>query len=368
MRRRSYQWSRRIRGLIRILKLIVPKRNRKSISLRYIVRKEDFIWLKFLVKDHLRMCILCKADRVGRIINNISQKLVLKVTKSKNREIIKEQRFLNKINHPNIMFSYGLIYPQKEEQIDLKQLDKYLPKLDSNLKKSVDKLMKRNKYGELEYLNFEKSKTPLLKNFFEKDHHKPIHIKASVSPNHLKNHFRPKKFNFSQTFKEYEIKNIGNDSVDDTKEIERTKTTRINSKKPMKGLLRRKTNFSQLRMEKDYKRKGTGMSELRKEMKSQNYKMGESHVKTVPKKKTAIQDQKMIYYKKLRVWKLDIMENLDLAEYEERLKKKKFLPSIHRNKDISYEETKEYLKIMQNNNFGMLVEYCGERTLDGKSD
>jgi hypothetical protein len=291
---------------------------------------------------------------------------VLKVTKSKNREILNEQRFLNKINHPNIMFSYGLIYPYSLDQIDLKHLDKYLPKLDNTLKKSVDKLMKRNKFGELEYFNFEKSKTPLLKNFFEKDPHKATHIKASVSPNHIKHNFHPKKFNFSQTFKEYNARNQNDDSINSIQDIQRTKTVRVPSQRPPKDVSRRKTNFSRFKMDKDYKRKGTGMSELRKEMKSQNYKMGDSQVNTAPKKPTDIQEQKMIYYKKLRVWKWDIMEKLDLTDYEERLQNNKFLPALHSNKDIKYEETKEYLKVMEKNNFGMLVEYCGERTLDGK--
>lgn len=264
------------------------------------------------------------------------------------------------------MFSYGLIYPYNLDHIDLKHLDKYLPKLENTLKKSVDKLMKRNKYGELEYFNFEKSKTPLLKNFFEKDIHKTNHIKASVSPNHLKNHVHSKKFNFSQTFKEYNVHHKDEDSMGAIQNIERTKTTRINSKKPMKEMSRRKTNFSRFKVDKDYKRKGTGMSELRKEMKSQNYKMGESHVNTAPKKQTEIQDQKMIYYKKLRLWKWDIMEKIDLTDYEDRLEKNKFLPALHANKEIKYEETKEYLRVMQKNNFGMLVEYCGERTLDGE--
>ena len=48
------------------------------------------------------------------------------------------------------MFSYGIVYPKNFDNLDLKNLDKYLPKLESGLKKSVDKLMKRNKYGELE--------------------------------------------------------------------------------------------------------------------------------------------------------------------------------------------------------------------------
>jgi hypothetical protein len=140
---------------------------------------------------------------------NIRQKLVLKVTKSKNREAISEQRIMNQINHPNILFSYGLIYPENFKKLDFKTLEKYLPKKDKKqMMSSVDKLMKKNKYGERQFPNFEKNRSPLLKHYGEVTGNyglrKKGHSKLSVSPN-PPHAIGRKRFNFSKTFKEFEL-------------------------------------------------------------------------------------------------------------------------------------------------------------------
>jgi len=74
-----------------------------------------------------------------------------------------------------------------------------------------------------------------------------------------------------------------------------------------------------------------------------------------------------IQYKKMRVWKLDIVESLDLEKYLVDLKRKgKARTLLHPNREITYELATEYNEVMSKNNFAMLVEYCGERNLDGK--
>jgi hypothetical protein len=133
------------------------------------------------------------------------QKLVLKVTKSKNREAIAEQRIMNQINHPNILFSYGLIYPENYKKLDLKNLEKYLPKRNKQLMSSVDKLMKKNKYGERQFPKFEKNRSPMMKHYGDiKGALGKNRVKMSVSPNPLRPGVR-KKFNFSKTFKDFEL-------------------------------------------------------------------------------------------------------------------------------------------------------------------
>jgi hypothetical protein len=73
-----------------------------------------------------------------------------------------------------------------------------------------------------------------------------------------------------------------------------------------------------------------------------------------------------IHYRKMRVWKLDIIESLDLQKYEKDLEKKgKARAILHPNRDITYDLAKEYIQVLGKNNFAMLVEYCGERNLDG---
>lgn len=139
---------------------------------------------------------------------------MLKITKSKNREAIAEQRIMNQINHPHILYSYGLIYPENYKRIDLKCLEKFLPKRPKkHLMSSVDKLMKKNKYGERQFPNFEKNRSPLMKHYdeFGTGKHK---VKISVSPNPSRPRVR-KKFNFSKTFKDFELdKEIKKDSAE----------------------------------------------------------------------------------------------------------------------------------------------------------
>ena len=117
-------------------------------------------------------------------------------------------------------------------------------------------------------------------------------------------------------------------------------------------------------------------------MKSQSYKMGESLARgssinkpeakrlknvSVSRKKGASDPPVYIHYKKMRVWKLAIIESLDLDKYLEDLKKKgKARTVLHPNRDITYEVAIEYNQVLEKNNFAMLVEYCGERNLDGK--
>lgn len=173
------------------------------------------------------------------------QKLVLKVTKSKNREAIAEQRIMNQINHPHILFSYGLVYPENFRRIDLKNLEKYLPKKPKKqMMSSVDKLMKKNKYGEREFPKFEKNRSPLLKNYGDVGGafrlHKPEKIKMSVSPNPVRGKGR-KRFNFSRTFKDFELdRKEGKEEGEKEAQVENDKdqgnVDNVKSKKKSKNL------------------------------------------------------------------------------------------------------------------------------------
>lgn len=331
--------------------------------------------------------------------------MVLKVTKSKNREAIKEQRILNQINHPNIVFSYGLIYPKDFKKVDFKTLEKFLPKRNQRNMKSVDKLMKKNKYGELEYPMFEKSKSPMLKHYKDIDGARKSGLKMGVSPNNLRMAPR-KKFNFSQTFKEFDKTKPKPEDIEKkvekpSKEISVSKTSRNTSRFRERVLRGRKqsrfakqhkmkqankfnntlnfkfnSNNIQKKGEEDCVAKTTHLGEIRRQMNSNKYKIGESHYRGVSRKKKGPSQVSVsrkpedkadtIPYKKMRIWKLDIIESLDLSEYEDRLAKGKFLPHLYKNKEITYETIKEYLEVLKNNNFAMLVEYCGERNLEGK--
>lgn len=152
------------------------------------------------------MCSWWRRRKPGEWVreSNRRQKLVLKITKSKNREAIAEQRIMNQINHPHILYSYGLIYPENYKRLDLKNLEKFLPKRPKkHLMSSVDKLMKKNKYGERQFPKFEKNRSPIMKHYeeFGTSKQKP---KISVSPNPSRPRVR-KKFNFSKTFKDFEL-------------------------------------------------------------------------------------------------------------------------------------------------------------------
>ena len=121
---------------------------------------------------------------------------------------------MNQINHPNILFSYGLIYPENYKKVDLKQLEKYLPKrTKKQLMSSVDKLMKKNKYGERQFPRFEKNRSPIMKHYGDINKvlggTKKSRVKMSISPHPLRKGVR-KKFNFSKTFKDFEL---GKDSA-----------------------------------------------------------------------------------------------------------------------------------------------------------
>lgn len=123
------------------------------------------------------------------------------------------------------------------------------------------------------------------------------------------------------------------------------------------------------------------MSNIRKQMKSKSYKIGDNlargssinknekkrrQIPSVNKKKTPENNAPYIRYKKMRVWKLDIVESLDLEQYLKDLKRKgKARTTLHKNRDITYELATEYNEVLEKNNFAMLVEYCGERNLDG---
>ena len=123
------------------------------------------------------------------------------------------------------------------------------------------------------------------------------------------------------------------------------------------------------------------MFNIRRQMKSNSYKMGEnlgrgSSINKLDykgKKEVSVSRKKnennapYIQYKKMRVWKLDIVESLDLEKYLVDLKRKgKARTLLHPNREITYELATEYNEVMSKNNFAMLVEYCGERNLDGK--
>jgi hypothetical protein len=161
----------------------------------------------------------------------------LKVTKSKNREAIAEQRIMNQINHPNILFSYGLIYPENYKKLDLKNLEKYLPKRKKKqMMSSVDKLMKKNKYGERQFPKFEKNRSPIMKHYGDiGGGYGKSRMKMSVSPNPLRPGIR-KNFNFSKTFKDFELKKeikIENEDVNEqSKDSENQNDQRnLNTKK-----------------------------------------------------------------------------------------------------------------------------------------
>lgn len=127
--------------------------------------------------------------------------------------------------------------------------------------------------------------------------------------------------------------------------------------------------------------RGTNLSNIRRQMKSKSYKFGDnlgrgssiSHVDKKGRKEVSMSRKKIendapyIKYKKMRVWKLDIVESLDLDKYLHDLKHKgKARTLLHPNRDITYELATEYNEVMSKNNFAMLVEYCGERNLDGR--
>ena len=154
------------------------------------------------------------------------------MTKSKNREAIAEQRIMNQINHPNILFSYGLAYPETYKRVDLKQLEKFLPRRPNRqVMSSVDKLMKKNKYGERQFPNFEKNRSPILKHYGDFGGvlgQRKSKVKMSVSPNPLKSGLR-KKFNFSKTFKDFEL------DKEKEREEESENSELINSKKVVKS-------------------------------------------------------------------------------------------------------------------------------------
>lgn len=117
-------------------------------------------------------------------------------------------------------------------------------------------------------------------------------------------------------------------------------------------------------------------------MKSKSYKIGENlgrgssinkndqkdRQNASVSKKNGEKNSPFIKYKKMRVWKLDIVESLDLEQYLKDLKRKgKARTLLHPNRDITYELATEYNEVLAKNNFAMLVEYCGERNLDGRS-
>lgn len=118
-------------------------------------------------------------------------------------------------------------------------------------------------------------------------------------------------------------------------------------------------------------------------MKSKSYKMGENFVRgssinkidkkgrlevSLSRKKKLETEEIFISYRKMRVWKLDIVESLDMEAYEQDLKKKgKVRTLLHPNREITPELVNEYTNVILRNNFAMLVEYCGERNLEGKT-
>ena len=88
---------------------------------------------------------------------------------------------------------------------------------------------------------------------------------------------------------------------------------------------------------------------------------------SISRKKGNGEEPFFIKYKKMRVWKLDIIESLDLETYLKDLKRKgKARTLLHPNREITYELATEYNEVLAKNNFAMLVEYCGERNLDGR--
>ena len=138
---------------------------------------------------------------------------------------------MNQINHPNILFSYGLIYPENYKKVDLKHLEKYIPKRSKNqLMSSVDKLMKKNKYGERQFPRFEKNRSPIITHYGDINKAlgvpKKRKVKLSISPNPLKRGIR-KNFNFSKTFKDFEL---GKDIKDEKSETDEAQPENENLK------------------------------------------------------------------------------------------------------------------------------------------
>jgi hypothetical protein len=144
-------------------------------------------------------------------------------------------------------------------------------------------------------------------------------------------------------------------------------------------IINSKVNKSKAQLESESR--GTNLSNIRRQMKSKSYKFGDNlgrgssinQIEKKGRKEVSVSRKKIennapyLKYKKMRVWKLDIVESLDLEKYLHDLKHKgKARTLLHPNREITYDLATEYNEVMEKNNFAMLVEYCGERNLDGK--
>lgn len=142
--------------------------------------------------------------------------------------------------------------------------------------------------------------------------------------------------------------------------------------------------MNKIKPQNDLESKGTNLSNIRRQIKSKPYKMGKNLTRgtsinqvdkrarlevSLSKKKQQESEHIFIGYRKMRVWKLDIVETLDMEAYEKDLKKKgKARAVLHPNREITHELAIEYTQVIARNNFAMLVEYCGERNLEGDNN
>ena len=65
------------------------------------------------------------------------------------------------------------------------------------------------------------------------------------------------------------------------------------------------------------------------------------------------------------MWKLDLLVKLDHQAHAKLEEKKGRKLQFHKNREITVEVAREYKRVINSGNFAMLIEYCGERTLEG---
>ena len=65
------------------------------------------------------------------------------------------------------------------------------------------------------------------------------------------------------------------------------------------------------------------------------------------------------------MWKLDVLVKLDHEAHAKLEEKKGRKMAFHKNREITVEAAREYKRVINSGNFAMLIEYCGERTLEG---
>lgn len=273
--------------------------------------------------------------------------------------------------------------------------------------KSVDKLMKKNKYGELEFADLERGKQKLFKPIHKNDFlegnqtrrgisRRKRMSKVSVSPNQIRKRMN---FNFSKATKDVGTgkksspghqkkvnSNLKNnaclvESQNFDKEIKNrgrtTQTKREKFRMKRNGLRSRNSKFGiDTKISKEIEKlKSNQISnqKIQDEYKRQPSRPRANVSRTQNNRKNNVsisrKPQKIQYivYKKLRMWKLDLFEKLD-PEAHIKLEKKKGRKLIFypKNRDITVEMALEYKRVLQSGNFAMLIEHCGERTLEGK--